>query len=497
MNRTLNQLLERGEADAPAIVVPGGPVLTYARLREQVASASAQLARFGLGVGDRIALVLPNSAETIVLFLAAATTGTAAPLNPAYKENEFRFYLEDIEARALVVPPGRGDAARRARPEGCLLIEASIDASGRIALDGAPDTDSGASPGAADDDVALVLHTSGTTSRPKQVPLRQRNLHASALNIAATYDLTPDDVAMCVMPLFHIHGLMASTMATFSAGGAIVVTPAFDAMTFWPAVKEQGATWYSAVPTMHQMLLLRNRGERPPGAETLRFIRSSSSALSPETMRQLESRFGAPVLEAYGMTEASHQMASNPLPPGERRPGTVGLQTGIRIAVMDEAGSLVAGGRRGEVVIQGSTVLDGYANNPEANATSFTDGWFRTGDQGFLDADGYLSLVGRLKEMINRGGEKIAPREVDDVLLQHPAVAEAVAFGSPHPTWGEEVAAAVVLRQPATEKELIAFARERLSDHKVPKKLFIVEQIPRTATGKIQRRSVAEAFNSR
>ena len=497
MNRTLNQLLERGEADAPAIVVPGGPVLTYARLREQVGSAAAQLARFGLGAGDRIALVLPNSAETIVLFLAAATTGTAAPLNPAYKENEFRFYLEDTEARALVVPPGGGDAARRARPASCLLIEASIDASGRIALDGAPETDPGASPGAVDDDVALVLHTSGTTSRPKQVPLRQRNLHASALNIAATYDLAPDDVAMCVMPLFHIHGLMASTMATFCAGGAVVVPPAFDAMTFWPAVKEHGATWYSAVPTMHQMLLLRNRGERPPGAETLRFIRSSSSALSPETMRQLESRFGAPVLEAYGMTEASHQMASNPLPPRERRPGTVGLQTGIRIAVMDEAGRLVPGGHRGEVVIQGSTVLDGYANNPEANASSFTDGWFRTGDQGFLDADGYLSLVGRLKEMINRGGEKIAPREVDDVLLQHPAVAEAVAFGSPHPTWGEEVAAAVVLRQPATEKELIAFARERLSDHKVPRKLFIVEQIPRTATGKIQRRSVAEAFISR
>jgi len=497
MNRTLNQLLERGEADAPAIVVPGGVVLTYARLREQVASAAAQLARFGLGVGDRIALVLPNSAETIVLFLAAATTGTAVPLNPTYKENEFRFYLEDTEARALVVPPGSGDAARRARPDGCALIEASIDASGRIALDGSPDTESGASPGPNDDDVALVLHTSGTTSRPKQVPLRQRNLHASALNIAATYALTPDDVAMCVMPLFHIHGLMASTMATFSAGGAIVVPPAFDAMTFWPAVKEHGATWYSAVPTMHQMLLLRNRGERPPGAETLRFIRSSSSALSPETMRQLESRFGAPVLEAYGMTEASHQMASNPLPPGERRPGTVGVETGIRIAVMDEAGTLVAGGRRGEVVIRGSTVLDGYANNPEANATSFTDGWFRTGDQGFLDADGYLSLVGRLKEMINRGGEKIAPREVDDVLLQHPAVAEAVAFGSPHPTWGEEVSAAVVLRQPATEKELIAFARERLSDHKVPRKLFIVERIPRTATGKIQRRSVAEAFNSR
>ena len=497
MSRTLNQLLELGDAHAPAIVVPGGPALTYAQLRDEVARTADRLAELGLRRGDRIAFALPNSAETILIFLAAATTGTAAPLNPTYKEDEFRFYLEDTEARALVVPPQKGDAARRARPKGCLLVEASIGQSGSMTLTREDPSQANGSPAPSDDDVALVLHTSGTTSRPKQVPLRQRNLHASALNIAATYRLTPDDVAMCVMPLFHIHGLMASTMATFSAGGTVVVPPAFDAMTFWSVVQEHHATWYSAVPTIHQMLLLRNRGERPAGAETLRFIRSSSAALSPETMRQLESRFGAPALEAYGMTEASHQMASNPLPPAERRPGTVGVQTGIRIAVMDEAGRLLAAADRGEVVIQGPTVLDGYANSPEANAKSFTDGWFRTGDQGFLDADGYLSLVGRLKEMINRGGEKIAPREVDDVLLQHPAVAEAVAFGLPHPSWGEEVAAALVLKWPVTEKELITFARERLADHKVPKKLYLVEQIPRTATGKIQRRAVADVFKSK
>jgi acyl-CoA synthetase (AMP-forming)/AMP-acid ligase II len=497
LSRILNRLLEQGEAHAPAIVVPGGLALTYAQLRDEVARTAGRLAELGLRRGDRIAFALPNSAETILMFLAAATTGTAAPLNPAYKEDEFRFYLEDTEARALVVPPQKGEAARRARPEDCLLVEASIEESGRVTLVSEGRGRANGSPSPSDDDIALVLHTSGTTSRPKQVPLRQRNLHASALNIAATYGLTPDDVAMCVMPLFHIHGLMASTMATLSAGGAVVVPPYFDAMTFWPVVHEHRATWYSAVPTIHQMLLLRNRGERPAGAETLRFIRSSSSALSPETMHQLESRFGAPVVEAYGMTEASHQMASNPLPPAERRPGTVGLETGIRIGVMDEAGRLLDPAERGEVVIQGPTVLDGYANNPEANAKSFTDGWFRTGDQGFLDADGYLSLVGRLKEMINRGGEKIAPREVDDVLLQHPAVAEAVAFGSPHPAWGEEVAAAVVLKGPATEKELIAFARERLADHKVPKKLYLVEQIPRTATGKIQRRAVADVFNTK
>ncbi|HEY1420722.1 MAG TPA: acyl--CoA ligase [Candidatus Dormibacteraeota bacterium] len=495
---TLNGLLNHGRDADPAIVVPGGVRLTYRDLRDEVQRSAQKLARLGLARGDRIALVLPNSAESIVLFLAAATAGTAAPLNSAYKEDEFRFYMEDIGARALVVPPGQAEAARRALPPDAILVEARLDGRGRVALESeAPQAGPAEPEDPAGDDVALVLHTSGTTSRPKLVPIRHRNLAYSAENIARTYALEPTDVAVCVMPLFHIHGLMASTMATLSAGGVVVVPPKFDPMTFWTVLDDHAATWYSAVPTIHQMLLMRNRGERPPGAERLRFIRSSSSALSPETMRQLESRFGAPVLEAYGMTEASHQMASNPLPPGDRRAGTVGRETGIRIGIMDDGGSLLAGQEHGEVVIQGASVIDGYANNPEANAKSFTAGWFRTGDQGFLDEAGYLSLVGRLKEMINRGGEKIAPREIDDVLLQHPAVGEAVAFGAPHPGWGEEVVAAVVLTGEATEKELLVFARERLADYKVPKKLYIVEQIPRTATGKIQRRTVAESLNPR
>jgi acyl-CoA synthetase (AMP-forming)/AMP-acid ligase II len=495
MTATLDDVLQRGDPNAIAVVVPGGARLTYAKLREEVEASADALARAGVRRGDRVALVLPNGLESIVLFLAAASAGSAAPLNPAYKESEFRFYLEDTAARAVVVPRGGAEAARKALPENVALIEASVDESGRVALT----SSGGRSPRSHDapgpDEEALVLHTSGTTSRPKLVPLRQRNLAFSAENIARTYKLMPIDIAMCVMPLFHIHGLMASTMATFSSGGTVVVPPAFDAMTFWAVVAEHRATWYSAVPTMHQMLLLRNRGERPDGSEHLRFIRSSSSALSAETMHELESRFGAPVLEAYGMTEASHQMASNPLPPGDRRPGSVGRATGVRIGLMDEAGSLLASGAQGEVVIQGPSVIDAYANNPEANEKSFTMGWFRTGDEGVLDTAGYLSLVGRLKEMINRGGEKIAPREIDDVLLQHPAVAEAVAFGVPHSGWGEEVAAAVVLKGDATEKELIAFARERLADHKVPRKLFVVAQIPRTPTGKIQRRSVAEMLS--
>jgi acyl-CoA synthetase (AMP-forming)/AMP-acid ligase II len=494
----LLQALEHGAAKDPALVVPGGPQLSYGQLREQVSLAADRLAQHGLDRGDRIAMVLPNGAEAVLLFLAAAAVGTAAPLNPAYKEDEFRFYLEDTGARALVVPPGEAEAARRALPEEVRLIEAHLDHHGQLVLEGSGPTDPSRTAGIPHgEDVALVLHTSGTTSRPKLVPLRHRNLAASTDNIASTYRLGSDDVALCVMPLFHIHGLMASVMATLRSGGTVVIPPRFDPLTFWPAAQEHGATWYSAVPTIHQMLLLRNRGERPTGAGRLRFIRSSSSALPPETMRQLEERFGAPVLEAYGMTEASHQMASNPLPPADRRPGTVGLGTGVEIGIMDEAGQLLEGDATGEVVIRGPSVIDGYADNPEANAAAFTEGWFRTGDLGRLDPDGYLALVGRLKEMINRGGEKIAPREIDEVLLQHPAVREAVAFGSPHPAWGEEVAAAVVLKEPVAEKDLLAFARERLADYKVPRKLYIVDAIPRTATGKIQRRSIAEVLTSR
>jgi acyl-CoA synthetase (AMP-forming)/AMP-acid ligase II len=299
------------------------------------------------------------------------------------------------------------------------------------------------------------------------------------------------------MPLFHVHGLVASTLATFATGGTVVIPGKFNPLSFWRTANEYGATWYSAVPTLHHLLLARadSAAGRPAGAERLRFIRSCSASLAPQLMHDLEAAFGAPVVEAYGMTEAAHQMASNPLPPGERKPGSVGIGTDVRIGIMDAARRLLQAGERGEVVIQGPNVITGYENNPEANASSFVNGWFRTGDQGVLDADGYLTLVGRIKELINRGGEKISPREIDEVLLAHPAVAEAVCFGVPHPTWGEEVAAVVVLRQPATESELIAYCREKLADYKRPKQIHVTDAIPRTATGKIQRRAVAQAYS--
>ncbi len=298
------------------------------------------------------------------------------------------------------------------------------------------------------------------------------------------------------MPLFHIHGLVASTLATLLSGGTVVVPGKFNPLAFWRLVREERVTWYTAVPTIHQMLLERAArldGTNRPGS--LRFARSCSSPLSPQIMRQVEEVFGVPMLEAYGMTEAAHQMASNPLPPHPRKAGSVGPATGsVRISIMDERGNHLEPGQRGEVVIQGPNIFNGYENNPEANASAFADGWFRTGDEGRLDGDGYLQLTGRIKELINRAGEKIAPRQIDEVLLAHPAVAEAVAFGFPHPVLGEEVAAAVVLRTPESESALLKFCRQRLAAFECPKKLHIVESIPRTATGKVQRRAVAKAI---
>ncbi len=498
---TLPALLTSGNSHHPALIVPeGGPTVSYDVLQRQVERLAVTLQSLGIGRGDRVAMALPNGIEVIILFFATtAAAATAAPLNPAYTTDEFRFYLEDIEAKALIVPPGGGEQARAAAPTGTLTIEAASNAAGEVSLAVVrPSSLPPAHDTAAPDDIALFLHTSGTTSRPKGVPLSHANLLASAGNVAATYALTADDVSICVMPLFHVHGLVASTFATLHSGGTLVIPPRFSAGAFWPTVKTHQVTWYTAVPTIHQVLLARAEEDQAPAAGTsgLRLIRSCSSSLAPATMSELEARFGVPVLEAYGMTEAAHQMASNPLPPGERRAGSVGCGTGVRVAIMDEAGNLLPPGGQGEVVIQGPNVTRGYHNNPEANATAFTHGWFRTGDQGIMDANGYLTLVGRLKELINRGGEKISPREIDEVLLTHPAVAEAVCFGVPDAKYGEEVSAAVVLRGDVTEAGLIAYCRERLATFKVPKKVHLVAQIPRTATGKIQRRAVATALAS-
>jgi acyl-CoA synthetase (AMP-forming)/AMP-acid ligase II len=491
---TITGLLDQGRDAQRAIVVPEGPTLSYAGLRDLTSETIHRLSALGMKPGDRVAIVLPKGPDTIAMFLAVAQVATACPMNSAYTEAEFRFYLDDTGATFLIVPPGGAGEARRAFGERGPVIEAALDHQGRMVLE-TGSLPQGVLPASApdQDDIALVLHTSGTTSRPKRVPLRHRNLVASVDNIVRHYGLGPDDISLSVMPLFHVHGLVCA-LATFASGGTVVVPPVFSPMGFWPVAREARPTWFTASPTPHQFILMRTTADRPPGTERLRFVRSCSAALSPTQMARMEARFGVPVLEAYGMTEASHQMASNPLPPGKRVPGSVGLGTGVEIAILDDAGRPREPGRTGEVAIRGSNVIDGYEDNPEANAASFTAGWFRTGDLGTIGGDGYLTLLGRIKELINRAGEKISPREIDEVLESHPAVQEAVCFGIPHETWGEEVAAAVVLREPQKTEELVRYCRARLAEFKVPRRIYIVESSPRTPTGKVQRRFVAEQF---
>ena len=500
---TIADMLDGSIPTNIAIIAPDGPVLTYGSLKCQVDSLANQLNSFGIGRGDRVAIVLPNGVENIVSFLAVTASGaTAAPLNPAYTTEEFVFCLEDANAKAIITSGAASDAINEAIPASMINVSVGLNADEKIRFTcdtalGLP----GDSDGSNADDVALVLHTSGTTSRPKRVPLSHRNLIVGTQNIVDTYGLTPEDVSLCVMPLFHIHGLVASTLATLASGGVVVVPAKFNAMDFWSTVEAHHVTWYSAVPTIHQALL--HRAKRKAGSSAvaiarqhLRFIRSCSAPFPAEVLVEMEETFGVPVLEAYGMTEAAHQVASNPLVNGKRVPGSVGIGTGVKIAIMDQDGNIEPANVTGEVVIQGDNVTQGYEANPEANLNSFTNGWFRTGDQGVMDSDGYLTLVGRLKEIIIRSGENISPREIDEILLAHPAVSEAVAFAVPSATHGEEPSAAVVVTAAVKASELVAFCRERLAGFKCPKIIHIVDEIPRTATGKVQRRMVSAAFAS-
>lgn len=495
---TVTGLLAAGIADRPAIRAPEGRApLSYAALRSLCGSTVAALNAIGIGRGDRVAIVLHNGPEMAAAFVAIAAGATTAPLNPAYKDEEFEFYLTDLRAKALVIQQGmdspvRAVAARLGVP---VLELVPGEAAGAFTLAGGTPAKA-ASPGLAEpEDVALVLHTSGTTARPKIVPLTHTNVTASARNIAATLALTPDDACLNVMPLFHIHGLIAATLASLAGGGAVVCTPGFNALKFFGWLDAERPTWYTAVPTMHQAILARAERNREIIARApLRFLRSSSASLPAQAMKDLAAMFGAPVIEAYGMTEASHQMCSNPLPPRAQKPGLVGLPAGPEVAIMDEDGTILPKGGIGEVVIRGPNVTKGYEANPEANAKAFTNGWFRTGDQGMFDEDGYLLLTGRLKELIKRGGEQVSPLEVDGILSEHPAVAQALTFSIPHPMLGEEVGAAVVLREgmTCTERELRDFAAKHLADFKVPRKVVFLPEIPKGATGKLMRIGLAQ-----
>ncbi|OIW23468.1 acetyl-CoA synthetase-like protein [Coniochaeta ligniaria NRRL 30616] len=498
----------QGASNSVAVIIPSNPTpltVTYEALIAEVSSFQQKLADIGITHGSPVSIATVNSYEFIVSFLAASwQRAIAAPLNPAYKQEEFEFYIDDVKSAIVLVPRGAyqagSPAVKAAKKFNSAIAECYWDdAKKTVALDV---KDLGQLKGKAKqgilqaqpDDVALVLHTSGTTSRPKVVPLSHRNLTRTMKNIQATYQLTPADRTMLVMPLFHVHGLLCALLAPLYSGGSMVVPAKFSANEFWNDFIEHKANWYTAVPTIHQILL---KHPAPNPLPKIRFIRSCSSPLSPTVFHQLEETFKAPVLEAYAMTEAAHQMTSNPLPPAKRKPGTVGIGQGVEVVILDEAGNKLAQGKEGEISIRGENVTKGYLNNPSANASAYTkDGYFRTGDQGKLDEDGYVVITGRIKELINKGGEKISPIELDNVLTRHPAVSEAVSFAIPDDLYGQEIGVAIVLKpgQKLGQDDLRKWVGDKLAKFKVPKKVYFTDIMPKTATGKIQRRIVAETM---
>ena len=450
---TIHQLIQdcaRSQADPTALLAPEMSSITFRNLARQLESIGSGLRALEIEKTDRVAVVLPNGPAMAAVFLGVAAFAACAPLNPNFRKQDFEFYLQDLEAKAIVVAMGVESPARAVAEQlGMSILEVSQLPDSESGLFQIQDFEADPTVKAIPSepkDIAMVLHTSGTTSRPKLVPLSHQNLCCSASNVANTLGLTGQDRCLNVMPLFHIHGLVAGLLASMKSGASVVCSPGYDAENFPNWMNDFQPTWYTAVPTIHQAVLAQSRRNGPPSSKSLRLIRSSSSSLPPSVMEELESTFSVPVIEAYGMTEAAHQMACNPLPPGARKAGTVGPSAGPKMAIMDDSGKLLEPGQIGEIVISGPNVTAGYLENPEANATAFEKGWFRTGDLGEMDEDGYFTITGRSKEMINRGGENISPREIDEALLEHPAIAQAVAFAVPHPTLGEDLAAAVVLQ---------------------------------------------------
>ncbi|KAF2420570.1 acetyl-CoA synthetase-like protein [Tothia fuscella] len=494
------------QSDSIAVIIPGdSPItLSFSQLSAQISSFQKKLADLGISKGAAVSIALPNSLEFIISFLATGwQRGIAAPLNAAYKQSEFEFYIDDLSSSLAIVPKGAyaqdAAAVRAAKKYDAAIAECywngqelilDVKEKGKLNGKGNKSVEQ-----AQPDDIALVLHTSGTTGRPKAVPLSHRNLTRTMKNIKETYQLTPDDRTLLVMPLFHVHGLLAGFLAPLASHGSVVVPQKFSASEFWKDFTTHKANWYTAVPTIHQILL---KSPTPSPLPDIRFIRSCSSPLSPKTFHELEKAFNAPVLEAYAMTEAAHQMTSNPLPSvGKRQPGSVGIGQGVEIRILDQAGKELPQGSEGEICIKGENVTKGYINNEAANKSSFTqDGFFRTGDQGKKNKDGYVFITGRIKELINKGGEKISPIELDNVIAQHPAISEAVSFAIEDEMYGQDVAISVVLKpdQKLSVDELRGWLAERIAKFKLPKKVFFTDIMPKTATGKIQRKNVAEAM---
>ena len=482
-----------------ALKAPGRVPLTYARLLAQIQAVRKSLNAFGLSRNDRVVVVVDNGPEMAVAFMALASCVTAVPLNPAYRADEFRFYVSRLNAKALLVKvEDETDVRQVAHDLGLLTIDLApeqcgeagmfqlrCNSTGPIRQTGSPQRD----------DVALILHTSGTTSAPKIVPLTHENICAQAMNNQISLQLKATDTCLNIMPLFHSTGLVGVVLSSLISGASVVCPPGFYAPQFFDWLEEFQPTWFTAVPSMHQAILARARVTKQDKViSTLRFIRSSSTALSQQLMSELEQLFGVPIIESYGMTECG-MIACNPLPPLKRKPRSAGVPTIIELKITDQNGRELAARTEGEIVVRGACVVSKYEEDARVNEELFADGWFKTGDQGFIDEDGFLFITGRLKDIINRGGEKIAPLEVDQALLDHPSVTQAVTFPVKNDLLGEEVAAAVVTNSPVGETELREFVFSRLAAFKVPRQILIVEEIPKGSFGKLQRSRLAELLH--
>ena len=495
--RIVRNIFENVKDENIALTSEISSKLSYKDLKLFINKISKQLAGNGLSNKDRAAIVLPNGPYMASSFLAISSYMSAAPLNPSYKSEEYEFYLKDLNPKIVLVEKNSDnpvvDVAKKLKIELCEINPEKDGPSGIFNIYeneteySLPD----------ENDESLVLHTSGTTSRPKIVPLTNKNIFSSAENISKSLNLSENDHCLNIMPLFHIHGLIAILASSMKAGASVCASNGFNAIKFLDLAKSEKINWYSGVPTMHQTILLRARRNSEIAKELkLRLIRSSSASLPPAVFKDLNDVFNCPVIEAYGMTEATHQMTSNPLPPKQQKAGFVGLPAGPEVCIMNENGDVLKQGEEGEVCIKGENVTLGYDNNEEANKTSFTNGWFRTGDQGYFDKEGYLKISGRLKEIINKGGEKISPLEVDNVLMDHPFIDQAVCFGYDDKMLGENIASAIIIKSGETcsENDVLEYAQEKLAKFKIPKKIFFVEEIPKGATGKLQRNVLAKKF---
>ena len=496
--RIVRNIFENVKDENIALTSEISSKLSYKDLKLFINKISKQLAGNGLSNKDRAAIVLPNGPYMASSFLAISSYMSAAPLNPSYKSEEYEFYLKDLNPKIVLVEKNSDnpvvDVAKKLKIELCEINPEKDGPSGIFNIYeneteySLPD----------ENDESLVLHTSGTTSRPKIVPLTNKNIFSSAENISKSLNLSESDHCLNIMPLFHIHGLIAILASSMKAGASVCASNGFNAIKFLDLAKSEKINWYSGVPTMHQTILLRARRNSEIAKELkLRLIRSSSASLPPAVFKDLNDVFNCPVIEAYGMTEATHQMTSNPLPPKQQKAGFVGLPAGPEVCIMNENGDVLKQGEEGEVCIKGENVTLGYDNNEEANKTSFTNGWFRTGDQGYFDKEGYLKISGRLKEIINKGGEKISPLEVDNVLMDHPFIDQAVCFGYDDKMLGENIASAIIIKSGETcsENDVLEYAQEKLAKFKIPKKIFFVEEIPKGATGKLQRNVLAKKFS--